>query len=99
MTSPPILAALEWHARQFFCKMGATCLLKSGEESAWTKVADPVTHHKSTISMKLGPNTVMPIHEFFVYLRMRSLFCLGAFVVKFLSLSISTGIEISFPIS
>src|SRR5690349_1593594 len=34
MTSPPILAALEWQARQFFCRMGATCELKFGAESA-----------------------------------------------------------------
>jgi hypothetical protein len=30
MTSPPIRPLLEWHARQFFCRMGATCESKPG---------------------------------------------------------------------
>ena len=39
MTSPPILAVLEWQARQFFCRMGAMSELKLGAEAAITRDA------------------------------------------------------------
>jgi hypothetical protein len=34
MTNPPILAALEWQARQFFRRIGAISALKAGVEAA-----------------------------------------------------------------
>src|ERR1700760_707916 len=34
MTRPPIRPLLEWHARQFFCRMGATWESKPGVSAA-----------------------------------------------------------------
>src|ERR1700744_6258774 len=48
MTSPPIFAVLEWHARQFFCKRGATCESKPAVSAAIAPDGMPDANPKTT---------------------------------------------------
>ncbi len=76
MTRPPIRALLEWHARQFFCRMGATCESKPGVSAA---IAAQIVPHAtaSTTKQRAAFTTDRQFHRAFRILVVKHEFLAG----------------------